>query len=61
MYLARLLAIGEPLDPFNSNKLDKSCEQFKHSLIDEVKALKIFTTAQAIFETSGIDQDKKTV
>jgi hypothetical protein len=59
MYLARLLAIGEHLAPFNSNRLDKSCEQFKHSLINEVKALKIFTTAQEIFEKSGIDQDKK--
>ena len=59
MYLARLLAIGEHLDPFNSNKLDKACEQFKNSLIDEAKALQIFTTAQTIFETSGIDQDKR--
>ena len=59
LYLARLLAIGEHLEPFNSKKLDKSCEQFKDTLTDEVKALQLFTTAQAIFETSGIDQDKK--
>ncbi|MGL5288863.1 MAG: AIPR family protein [Aeromonas sp.] len=58
MYLARLIVIGEQLDPFNSNKLDKVCEQFKNSLIDEGEALQIFTTAQEIFEKSGIDQDK---
>ena len=40
IYLARLLAIGEHLDPFNSNKFDKSCEQFKDRLIDEKKLLK---------------------
>lgn len=59
LYLARLLAIGEHLEPFNSNKLDKSCEQFKNTLADESKALQVFTTAQTIFETSGVDQDKK--
>jgi len=59
LYLARLLAIGEHLEPFNSNKLDKSCEQFKKILADEVKSLQVFAAAQTIFETSGIDLDKK--
>lgn len=59
MYLARLIAIGEHLDLFNSNKMDKACEQFKISLIDEEKSLQIFTAAQEIFEKSGIDQDRR--
>lgn len=59
MYLARLIATGEHLEPFNSNKLDKSCEQFKNKLINEEESLRIFTTAQAIFEKSSIDKDKR--
>lgn len=59
MYLVRLLAIGESLDPFNSNKLDRACEQFKNRLIDEQRALELFMAAQNIFEKSGIDQEKK--
>lgn len=59
LYLARLLAIGEQLQPFNSNNLDKLCEQFKSSLTIEEKALDIFTSAQTIFENSAIDKDKK--
>lgn len=59
LYLARLLAMGQHLEPFNSNKLDKECEQFKDTLTDEAKALQVFISAQAIFETSGIDLNKK--
>lgn len=59
MYLVRLLVTGEKLDPFNSNKFDRACEDFKNRLIDEQAALKLFKTAQAIFEKSDIDKEKK--
>ncbi len=57
--MAKLLAIGEHLEPFNSKKLDKLCEQFKNTLVDEKRTLQVFTVAQTIFEASGIDLDKK--
>lgn len=59
LYIVRLLAIGDKLPPFNSNKIDADCENFKQILIDERKALNIFLDAQDIFESSGLDLDKK--
>lgn len=59
LYLVRLLAAGENLPPFNSNKIESICEKFKESLINEGKALALFQKAQNIFESSGLDLNKK--
>lgn len=59
LYIVRLLAIGENLPQFNSNKIESVCEDFKQVLIEENTALDIFKCAQNIFESSGLDLDKK--
>ena len=59
LYIVRLLAIGEDLPQFNSNKIDTVCEGFKNVLIDEKQALAIFRVSQDVFEASGLDLDKR--
>jgi hypothetical protein len=59
MYLVRLLSIGEDFGQFNSNKIDRLCESFKSTLINERESLELFRVAQEVFETSGLDQDKR--
>jgi hypothetical protein len=59
MYLVRLLGMGEKLEFFNSNKMDRNCEAFKTILLNETDALKLFKTAEDIFEKSGLDMLKK--
>ena len=59
LYLVRLIVIGESIPPFNSNKLEVLCESFKDSLVDESGALSIFQKAQNIFESSGLDLEKR--
>lgn len=59
LYILRLLGIGEDLPPFNSNKIESKCEEFKNILTDENQALAIFRISQKIFEASGLDLDKK--
>jgi hypothetical protein len=59
MMLVRLLALGEEIEQFNSNKIEKRCEEFKSLLLDEKKALTLFNEAVEIFENSGIDKDKR--
>ena len=59
MFLVRLLCMGEKLEHFNSNKMDKNCEIFKKMLLNETDALDLFKTAESIFEKSGLDMDKK--
>lgn len=59
LYNVRLLAIGEELPQFNSNKIESKCEGFKKILMDEGEALHIFLLAQKIFESSGLELDKK--
>ncbi|MCD6006185.1 AIPR family protein [Halomonas sp. IOP_6] len=59
LYLVRLLATGEDLPPFNSNKIESVCEKFKDTLVDEGKALALLQKAQEIFESSGLDLSKK--
>ncbi len=54
-----MLAIGEDLPQFNSNKIETKCEEFKKALIDENQALTIFRNAQAVFEASGLELGKK--
>ncbi|VEN74076.1 hypothetical protein EPICR_30006 [Candidatus Desulfarcum epimagneticum] len=51
--------MGEDLSPFNSKKLNSACDEFKHKLLNEEESLKIFKLAQNIFESSGIELDKK--
>jgi hypothetical protein len=59
LYVIRLLAVGENLPPFNSNKIESVCEEFKKILVDEGKAILLFQKAQDIFESSGLDLGKK--
>ncbi|KKO45675.1 hypothetical protein WG68_09870 [Arsukibacterium ikkense] len=59
MFIVRLLCMGEQLDLFNSNKMDKNCEKFKATLLKDNEALKVFKEAESIFENSGLDMDKK--
>ena len=59
LYVVRLLAAGENLPPFNSNKIESVCEEFKKTLVDEGRALSLFQKAQEIFESSGLDLGKK--
>ena len=59
MFLVRLLGMGEKLEFFNSNKMERNCEAFKNTLLNEVGALSLFKTAEVIFESSGLDMDKK--
>lgn len=59
MFIVRLISMGERLEFFNSNKMDKNCEKFKLELLNEPRALRLFKTAEEIFETSGLDMDKK--
>lgn len=59
LYIVRLLLAGEALPQFNSNKIETLCEEIKKSLLDEDFSLDLFQQAQAIFESSGLDLDKK--
>ena len=59
MLLVRLLGMGEKLDFFNSNKLDRECEKFKNTLLDEKQAIKLFKEATQIFDESGIEKNKR--
>lgn len=59
MYLARLIVIGDSLDPFNSRSLEKACDRLKECLLDERKALQVFTDARGLFEKSEVDKDKR--
>lgn len=59
MLIVRMLAIGEHLDPFNSNNLDKSCEKFKSILLDDKKSSTIFKQAKMIFDSSKLDKTKR--
>jgi len=59
MLLVRLLGMGENLDYFNSNKIEKKCDAFKVLLEHEDKSLKLYQTAQLIFENCGLDMNKK--
>lgn len=59
LYIVRLLAIGDELPQFNSNKIESKCEDFKKILMNEGKALNIFLLAQKIFDSSGLELNKK--
>jgi len=59
LYVVRLLVAGEALPQFNSNKIEALCEIVKNALIDEERSLVVFQDAQTIFESSGLDLEKK--
>ncbi|EEY46591.1 AIPR family protein [Vibrio mimicus] len=59
MLIVRLLGMGEELDYINSNKIEKKAEAFKKLLLNESEALSMFKKAESIFESSGLDMEKK--
>ena len=59
MMLVKMIVMGVENDPLNSRSLEKKCEQFRSVLVNDIEALKVFTTATNIFSLSGIDLDKK--
>ena len=59
MMIVKLLATKCEENPLNSNKLERSCEEFKQILLDDSKALEIFQLASELFEKSGIDLTKR--
>ena len=59
MLIVRLLALGEKLEPFNSNALDKACEKLKATLLDDKKSSDIFNQAREIFDSSLLDKSKR--
>lgn len=59
MMIVKMLATRCEENPLNSNKLEKSCEEFKKILLDEDKAIAIFHLASAVFLKSGIDLEKR--
>jgi hypothetical protein len=59
MMIVKLLATKCEDNPLNSNKLEKSCEEFKQILLSDSKALEIFQLASELFEKSGIDLTKR--
>lgn len=59
LYVVRLLLAGEAIPPFNSNKIESVCEAVKKILVDEEQSFTAFKEAELIFESSGLDLDKK--
>lgn len=59
MMIVRMLAMGEKLEPFNSNAFDKSCERLKSLLLDDSSSTKLFRQAQKIFDDSMLDKGKR--
>lgn len=45
--------------PLSSNKIEKLCESFRRTLLDEQKALALFRRASEVFENSGLDLTKR--
>ena len=56
--ISRIIGMGVSLEQLGSNKLDKACEIFKQTLLDDKKANKLFSKAIDIFTISGVDQSK---
>ena len=59
MMLARMIDIGEALDPLNSNKMEKRSDAFTSTLLDETKSLSLFQRSLDVFLRSEIDQTKR--
>ena len=59
MMIVKLLATKCEEYPLNSNKLERSCEEFKEILLSDVKALEIFLLASDLFKDSGIELTKR--
>lgn len=56
--IARIIGMGAEIDQLGSNKIEKKCEALKNVLLDDKKALKLFTAAIGVFRKSGVDQTK---
>ncbi|OUE61069.1 hypothetical protein AZ002_003278 [Citrobacter freundii] len=54
----RVLSIGSQLDPLNSNKLDKQCENVKKILLDDKLCVSLLRIAAILIFDSGIDLEK---
>lgn len=59
MMMVKILAVGCEDIPLNSNRLEKLCEDFKTTLLDDDKAIKLFKVAADLFKTSGVDLNKR--
>lgn len=59
MMVVKLLALGIDELPLNSNKLEKTCEEFKKILLDDKKSIAIFHLATQILKSSGLDMSKR--
>lgn len=59
MMIVKMIGVGIENNQLNSNRLEKQCEDFKTLLLDDRRALLIFSLAADIFSHSGIDQSKK--
>jgi len=59
MMIVKMIEMGIENNPLNSNKIDRQCDEFKNTLLDDKKALNIFLLATQIFNESGIDPGKK--
>ncbi|MEF1282921.1 AIPR family protein [Vibrio sp. M250220] len=59
LLIVRMLVMGVDLPPFNSNKLDRQCEEFKAILSNETQALDLFKRAITVLDNSPLDKDKR--
>lgn len=59
LMIIKILVMGPEQYPANSNKLEKSCEQLKRILIDELASFTLISRAFIIAMTSGIDKAKE--
>lgn len=59
MLIVYLLATGGAEPQLQSNELERLCESFKQTLLDEDKALDLFLQATQIFAQSSLDMTKR--
>jgi hypothetical protein len=59
LMIIKILVMGPEKHPANSNKLEKSCEQLKKILVDELASYILISTAVGIAMNSGIDKTKE--
>lgn len=57
--LARMIAISIDLPPFNSNKIEKQCENFIKILNNEQECTHLFNKAITVFEMSDLNLSQK--
>jgi AIPR protein len=57
--IVRILGMGSEMAALSSNKLEKACAVLRASLLDDAKAIQLFSAATDIFSKSGIDLNKR--